>query len=137
MSLTRTSLAALMLATLVACQSAYYGTMEKMGWHKRDLLVDRVKDARNEQEGAKEQFASALEQFSAVVAFDGGDLEREYDRLNRELERSEARAAAVTERIDEVEDVEREVTQWSTSCPPCRRWRARARETMVRRRRAA
>lgn len=93
------------LALLAGCQSTYYGAMESMGWHKRDLLVARVKDARNEQEETKEQFASALEQFSAVVNFDGGELEREYNRLNAELERSEARAQAVRDRVNDVESV--------------------------------
>ena len=36
---------------------------------------------------------------------DGGDLEDTYDRLNREFERSEARAQAGADRIEAVEDV--------------------------------
>lgn len=95
----------MVLVVATGCQSTYYGAMEQMGWHKRDLLVARVKDAREGQEDAKEQFANALEQFSSVVQFDGGDLEQEYNRLNNELERSEARAQAVHDRVDAVEDV--------------------------------
>jgi hypothetical protein len=90
---------------LGGCKSVYYGTMERLGYHKRDLLVDRVQDARDAQEQAKEQFASALEQFSAVVGFEGGELEETYKRLNAAFERSEDRAEAVHERIDEVEEV--------------------------------
>ena len=44
---------------LVGCSSAYYGTMEKLGYHKRDLMVNRVESARDAQEDAKEQFESA------------------------------------------------------------------------------
>jgi len=40
--------AALILAA-TGCSSVYYGTMEKMGWHKRDLLVSNVKEARDNQ----------------------------------------------------------------------------------------
>ncbi|MGD9121192.1 MAG: DUF2959 family protein, partial [Desulfobacterales bacterium] len=40
--------------------------METMGYHKRDIMVDRVQDARDAQEEAKDQFESALEQFSTV-----------------------------------------------------------------------
>ena len=95
-----------LLALLVpACSSAYYGAMEKFGVHKRDILVDRVEDARDEQEEAKEQFSSALEQFTAMVGYQGGELEDQYDELKSELDRSEERAKAVTERIDSVEDV--------------------------------
>ena len=47
---------------LTACQSAYYGAAEQMGYHKRDILVDRVEDSRDAQQEAEEQFQSALEQ---------------------------------------------------------------------------
>jgi hypothetical protein len=93
------------LTALAGCSGMYYNAMEKLGYHKRDLLVDRVQDARNAQEQAKEQFASALEQFSAVVGFEGGELERTYNRLKTEFERSELRAEAVHERIEDVEAV--------------------------------
>ncbi len=90
---------------LLGCQSAYYGTMEKFGYHKRDLLVGRVQDARDAQEEAKDQFESALEKFRSVVHFDGGKLEEKYDLLKAEYDRSESKAEAVRDRIDSVEDV--------------------------------
>lgn len=89
----------------VGCSSAYYGAMEKIGVHKRDIMVDRVKEARDTQEEAKQQFLSAMEQFKSVVRFQGGDLEKEYNRLKATLERTEAESAAVRDRIDAVEDV--------------------------------
>lgn len=95
----------LMLFLLGACSSAYYKTMESMGIEKRDILVDRVEDARDAQDDASEQFASALDQFRATVNFDGGDLEKLYDRLNSEYEESVSEANAVRERIDSVESV--------------------------------
>ncbi len=60
---------------LVACQSAYYEAAEQVGYHKRDILVDRVEESSEAQKDAEEQFQSALEHFSAVVNFDGGELE--------------------------------------------------------------
>lgn len=97
--------AALSLAFLGACTSAYYKTMEGLGIEKRDILVDRVESARDAQDDAGEQFVSALDQFRSVVNFDGGDLEKMYDRLNGEYERSAAEASEVSERIDAVEQV--------------------------------
>jgi len=94
-----------LMAALAACSSVYYSTLETFGIEKRDILVDRIEDARDAQTDAKEQFASALEQYRSVVTVDGGDLEQMYDRLNAEFERSEARAQAVSERIDSVESV--------------------------------
>jgi hypothetical protein len=89
----------------LSCATTYYKTMETFGVHKRDILVDRVEDARDSQAEAGEQFHSALESFREVVDFDGGDLERRYDRLNAEYERSEARAEDVSDRISAVEEV--------------------------------
>ena len=90
---------------LMGCSSAYYGTMEKLGYHKRDLMVSRVESARDAQEDAKEQFESALEKFSSVLKVDGGKLEDKYDQLKTEYDKSNARAEAVRDRIEAVEDV--------------------------------
>ena len=97
------------LLSSVSCKSiydaAYYRTLEAFGQEKRDILVNRVDDARESQEDAKEQFSSALERFTVLMNFDGGDLERVYDELNTEFERSETRAKRVRDRIGEVQDV--------------------------------
>ncbi len=98
-----TFLAVLLLTA--ACSGTYYKAMESVGFEKRDILVDRVEDARDAQDDAAEQFSSALEQFRSLVAVDGGELEKMYDRLSEEYGRSEARAAAVSDRIDSVEAV--------------------------------
>jgi hypothetical protein len=97
----------LVLAVLVltSCQTAYYAAMEKLGYPKRDLLVSLVQQARDSQQAAKEQFQSALERFRAVVNVHGGELEATYNALSAELERSEARAHTVHQRIAAVEEV--------------------------------
>jgi len=89
----------------VGCQSVYYDAMERLGYQKREILVDRVQDARDEQKEARDQFQSALDKFSAVVNFDGGALEEKYEELNASFQRCESQAAAVRERIAAVEDV--------------------------------
>ncbi len=95
----------LFLWALPGCQSAYFAAVEQLGYHKRDLLVTRVKNARDSQEEAKEQFKSALEKFSAVLRFDGGELEGKYKQLKSELDRSESTASQVHSRIESVENV--------------------------------
>jgi hypothetical protein len=90
---------------LFGCESTYYKTMETMGYHKRDILVDRVEDARDAQEEAKTQFESALEKFSSVLGFHGGDLEEKYDQLKDEYDESVIKADAVRSRIAAVENV--------------------------------
>ncbi|OFE13216.1 DNA repair protein [Pseudohongiella acticola] len=95
----------LLVLTLPACQSAYYGAMERFGIEKRDILVDRVEEAQDAQEDGQEQFVNALEQFRSVVDFDGGELETVYNRLDSEFERSEAAADRIRDRIQAVETV--------------------------------
>ena len=87
------------------CQKAYYSTMEKFGVHKRDIMVDRVEEARDSQQEAKEQFQSTLEQFSQVLNYKGGKLEDKYKTLQAEYDKSEAKANEVKDRINAVEDV--------------------------------
>lgn len=90
---------------LGGCSSAYYNTMEKFGVHKRDILVERVEEARDSQKSAEKQFASALEQFKSVVAVDGGNLEPVYKKLNNEYEESKSAAEDIRKRIDDIETV--------------------------------
>ncbi|MFT3867585.1 MAG: DUF2959 domain-containing protein [Nibricoccus sp.] len=90
---------------LAGCSGAYYGAMEKIGFAKREILVDRVGDARKAQAQAKEQFSDALQQFLAITQVKTGDLKTRYEKLDSEFKRSEARAQAVNDRIAKVEDV--------------------------------
>jgi len=79
--------------------------MEKVGVHKRDILVDRVKGARDSQAEAQQQFKSALEQFGSVVKLKNTDLKKAYERLDGEYIDCEEAASKVSDRIDKVEDV--------------------------------
>lgn len=93
------------LALTAGCQSTYYSAMEKVGIHKRDIMVDRIEDTQVAQEQAQKQFQSALEQFQSVVNFAGGNLEVAYKDLNAEYEDSLAAAEKVRSRIDGVKNV--------------------------------
>ncbi len=90
---------------LAGCESAYYDAMEKVGIHKRDIMIDRIEEAQTAQEEGKEQFTSALEQFRSVLNFEGGDLGEIYDKLNEEYEDSVAAAEKISDRISSVESV--------------------------------
>ncbi|MEZ5560292.1 MAG: DUF2959 domain-containing protein [Pseudomonadales bacterium] len=90
---------------LAGCESAYYGAMEKVGVHKRDILVDRVENAMEAQEDAKQEFKDALEQFSSVVDVPPSKLKSTYESLSDAFEDAEDKAQEVTDRIDAVESV--------------------------------
>jgi len=100
---------------LTACQSAYYAAAEKVGYHKRDILVDRVEDARDAQQDAEEEFQSALEQLSELISFDGGELQAVYEDLSDSYEQSLAAAETVSSRIDAIGDVSEALfAEWET-----------------------
>ncbi|GAA6130219.1 DUF2959 domain-containing protein [Halopseudomonas sabulinigri] len=105
MLLSRWFFISFLLLALTGCQSAYYGAMERVGVHKRDIMVDRVESAQDAQTDAKEQFESALAQFRSIIQIKDQDLATRYDKLNSEYEDSKAAAESVTDRIDAVEDV--------------------------------
>ncbi len=106
----------LIMVADTGCQTtrtAYYNAWEKFGYAKRERLVDDVKAARDEQDQAKQQFASALDQFKSVVNFQGGDLEAMYNKLNKQYERCESQATDVRDRIGAVKHVgEALFTEW-------------------------
>ena len=66
----------LLVGFLCACQSAYYGAMEKVGYHKRDIMIDRVEEVQDAQ-----------------------------SELSGEYEDSKEAAQEVTDRINAVENV--------------------------------
>ena len=91
--------------SLSACQSMYFSAMEKVGIHKRDILVDRVGDARDSQVEAKETFKSALDRFQTVLSVEETDLQEKYDVMSDEFNDAEKSSTKVSERIDEIKDV--------------------------------
>lgn len=90
---------------LGGCAGVYFNTMEKLGIPKRQILVDRVEEARGAQQAAKEQFASALHEFLAVTKVPASELQATYDRVKGEFEDCEKRAKEVRSRIDAIQSV--------------------------------
>lgn len=93
------------VALLGGCSSLYYDTMEKFGYEKRDILVDRVEDARDSQNDAQETFRSSLERFQSVVDTPDTELKEQYAEISDAYEDSESSAEKVRDRIDKVENV--------------------------------
>lgn len=102
-----TRITALLLLTLglLGCQTTYYNTMEKFGYAKRDILVDRVEEATETQAEVKEQFQSAYQAFNALLQLEGSDLESRYETLNDAYEDSSDKAEQLQDRVEAVESV--------------------------------
>lgn len=95
----------LSMLLLSACSSAYYAAMEKVGIHKREIMVDRVVEAKESQQEAQEQFKSALEAMTALINFDGGELEERYEAIEAQYQASKESAEEVSSRIEKIENV--------------------------------
>jgi hypothetical protein len=130
--------AAAVVLMATGCQSAYYSAWEAVGREKRDLLRSNVEKVRDEQQEAIETFESALDRMRQMVEIEDTDLEKLYDRLSDDLERSENRADDVRHRIDKIEDIasdlfaewEREIDEYSSPS-----LKAKSREKLVQTRR--
>jgi len=88
-----------------SCSQLYYKAQEKIGNEKRDILVDRIKKGRQEQEKAKEQYKTTLEAFQAATGFEGGRTEEIYKKLKNEFDEAAGRTKKVSDRIDSIEQV--------------------------------
>ncbi|MFK7856940.1 MAG: DUF2959 domain-containing protein [Granulosicoccus sp.] len=96
---------AMAMVAMAGCTTIKYNTLEKIGIHKRDLLVGNVEDTRDAQKEAQEQFQDALERFGTIVTIEETDLKKAYDNLKDEYEDSVDAADEVSEQIDDVEEV--------------------------------
>lgn len=95
----------LSLFTLASCESTYYAAMEKVGQHKRDILVDRVESASEAQEEAQAEFKDALTHLSLLINFDGGDLAQQYVLSQSHFDASKSAADEVSNKIQAIENV--------------------------------
>lgn len=95
----------LTLLGLAGCSSLYYDAMEELGIEKREILVDRVGEARDAQSDAQETFRSALAHFQSVVGTPDTALKAKYEEISDAYDDSVDAADEVRDRIDAVEDV--------------------------------
>lgn len=100
-----TTCALLSLLMAAGCTRTYYKTMAAFGKEKRDILVSRVKDSKKEQQQAKEQIKTTMQSFQELTGFQGGQLEKNYKKLNGEYEKAADSAQKLHDRIDSIDKV--------------------------------
>ncbi|MEO1575774.1 MAG: DUF2959 family protein [Pseudomonadota bacterium] len=96
---------ALIALSLNACATVQYSALEKIGIEKRDILVDRVEDARDAQDETREELVSAYEALSELIGHDGGELEKRYKALDRAVDRSEGARDDLDDRLQSIDRV--------------------------------
>lgn len=103
---------------LTGCRTirdAKYGAMEKFGVHKRDILVDRVEEAKDAQKDASVAIEEAYKRLARLTDFEGGDLEAIYNRMKKSLDQSQTRVKAIDSRLNAVETVSGDLfKEWKT-----------------------
>lgn len=96
------------IMSLSACgtaQKVKYSTLEKVGIHKRDILVDRIKDTNETQQDAKEEFKSAYDELADLIDTNDRGLEKKYARMADAVSDSEDKANELDQRIKSVNAV--------------------------------
>ena len=114
----------LTLFTLTACstvQNVQYSALEKVGVHKRDILIDRIEKTSALQEQTKQEFKSAYAKLTTLLDASDNELEGNYKQLANSVADSERSAKKLENRIASVDEVatalftewEQELTQYS------------------------
>lgn len=107
----------LLLLSLSACgtvQKVQYSALEKVGIHKRDILIDRIEKTTVTQEQTKQEFQSAYEELASLVTVDDQGLEAKYQSMSKAVKRSEDKAAELDSRIKSVDQVANALfAEWS------------------------
>lgn len=95
--------------TLAGCTSTVekvqYAAWEKVGVHKRDILVDRIKDTAEAQEETKQEFKSAYEELATLIQVDDKGLADKYKKISTAYERSEESSESLKKHIASVDRV--------------------------------
>jgi hypothetical protein len=118
--------------SLGACTSVYYKTMEKLGKEKRDILVQRVKDTKKDQEQTKQQIQTTMEKFQQLTGFQGGDLEKNYKKLNDEYDRAEGQANKLRDRIKSIDQVSNDLfAEWQKEIDEMRNTQLKSRSSSL------
>jgi hypothetical protein len=101
------------LGALGGCTSAYYSVMQKLGKEKRDILVQRVKDSKKDQQDTKEKLQTTMESFQALTGFQGGSLEKSYKKLNGDYQSAADQVGKLHHRIESIDQVSSDLfTEW-------------------------
>lgn len=96
-----------------AISDVQYSAWEKVGVEKRDLFKRKISNVKDDQEDTGEAFKDALTKLKEVYAFDGGNLEREYNKLNNSYENAQEESTEVSASITKLNEVAQDLfVEW-------------------------
>jgi Protein of unknown function (DUF2959) len=117
---------------VTGCTSAYYKTMQTLGKEKRDILVQRIKDAKKDQDQTKQQLQTTMESFQALTGFQGGSLEKSYKRLNTDYESANGQAGKLHDKIQSIDQVSNDLfKEWQGEIAAMGNAKLKAQDTVM------
>jgi hypothetical protein len=117
---------------VAGCTSAYYKTMQTLGKEKRDILVQRIKDAKKDQDQTKQQLHTTMESFQALTGFQGGSLEKSYKRLNSDYESANSQAGKLHDKIQSIDQVSNDLfKEWQGEIAAMGNAKLKAQDTVM------
>jgi hypothetical protein len=117
---------------VAGCTSAYYKTMQTLGKEKRDILVQRIKDAKKDQDQTKQQLQTTMESFQALTGFQGGSLEKSYKRLNSDYESANGQAGKLHDKIQSIDQVSNDLfKEWQGEIAAMGNAKLKAQDTVM------
>ena len=91
---------------IVGCRSStYYNAMDTVGYEKREMLTDRVQEARNSQVEARQQLQTALYTLRRVESVPAGQLPELRDDLDSEVGKTKDKIEDLKDDIASVESI--------------------------------
>ena len=121
-----------MTLLLAGCTTAYYKTMQTLGKEKRDILVQRIKDAKKDQDQTKQQLQTTMESFQALTGFQGGSLEKSYKRLNSDYESANSQAGKLHDKIQSIDQVSNDLfKEWQGEIAAMGNAKLKAQDTVM------
>jgi chromosome segregation ATPase len=97
-----------------AVSDAKYSAYEAVGLEKRDLFKREVSNVKDDQEDTSEAFKDALTVLKDLYKFDGGDLEKQYNRLRDSLDDAKKESTDLSARIDKLDKVANDLfSEWA------------------------
>jgi Protein of unknown function (DUF2959) len=117
---------------VTGCTTAYYKTMQTLGKEKRDILVQRIKDAKKDQDQTKQQLQTTMESFQALTGFQGGSLEKSYKRLNSDYESANSQAGKLHDKIQSIDQVSNDLfKEWQGEIAAMGNAKLKAQDTVM------
>jgi len=97
------------------CQRFYNSALENvLGFEKRELLQKSVQSVKTDQVKAQEEFQDAMTELKKLYGFDGGNLEKMYNKFKGAYEDSSEQAGKVNERVDNMNRIAKSMfSEWS------------------------